>query len=726
MQTRLELAAQHLTQECCWLDLLLRRQVLRLRVLRQETPDQFRGLYIADAEVDLLLENAEDSSSLHQLASLEEQIRAVRRENREFLTQRPDAPLSLMNARFRLSPFECDVFLIALAPDLDLRYQILYAYVQNDVTRKGATVDLILKLLCSRREEQWSFRQVFSERSTLFCNGLLQFAEETPEPARSLLARSVKVSEQIVPFLLGQERHPSAPSCLTCVEPRSGIEQLVLPEAMRTKLKAVAPLVRDGGFIFIEGREGSGKFEAAAAICAELGRPIVSCDLNHPDADRITSGLSLRRECLLSNAGLYLKWNAGFAASEKQVWQLQLIKNLEAQPFPIFVGSEPAKVQGSGALILPRLAPAFHLELDVPETLVRSALWRQELNGSSATPAVDNEINVLAGKFRFTPGQIRDVVREAYNLARLRGPRGSYPTTEDLYAAARSHGSPALQRLAQKVELLFGWNDLVLPETVLQQLQEVATSVRLRHIVHSEWCFDSKVGKNAGASVLFSGLSGTGKTMAASVLARELNLDLYKIDLSGVVSKYVGETEKNLSRIFDEAEYSSAILFFDEADALFGKRSEVKDAHDRYANIEVAFLLQRMEQFSGLAILATNISRNIDAAFARRMQHIVEFPFPDPPHRERIWRGVFPSQAPLAADVDFSFLARQFELSGGNIRNVAMAAAFLAAGNGRVISMEHFTRAIGREYQKLGKLPSKAEFREHFPVISAMLQARPA
>jgi SpoVK/Ycf46/Vps4 family AAA+-type ATPase len=215
-------------------------------------------------------------------------------------------------------------------------------------------------------------------------------------------------------------------------------------------------------------------------------------------------------------------------------------------------------------------------------------------------------------------------------------------------------------------------------------------------------------------------VSGTGKTMAASVMARELQLDLYKIDLSTVVSKYIGETEKNLSRIFDEADYSSAILFFDEADALFGKRSEVKDAHDRYANLEVAFLLQKIEQFSGLAVLGTNISRNIDAAFVRRMQHIVEFPFPDAEHRERIWRGMFPREAPVAEDVDFTFMARQFDLSGGNIRNVVTSAAFLAAEQSMPIAMKHLVHATGREYQKLGKLPSRTDFGDHFNVLSAM------
>jgi len=216
---------------------------------------------------------------------------------------------------------------------------------------------------------------------------------------------------------------------------------------------------------------------------------------------------------------------------------------------------------------------------------------------------------------------------------------------------------------------------------------------------------------------MFSGVSGTGKTMAASIVARELALDLYKVDLAGIVSKYIGETEKNLDKVFNEARNASEILFFDEADAIFGKRSEVKDAHDRYANIEVAYLLQKMEEFPGLAILATNFGRNLDTAFQRRLQHVVEFPFPEIADREAIWRGMFPAAAPRDENIDFGFLARQFELSGGNIRNAVLAAAYLAAAESRPIAMDHLIQATGREYQKMGKLPSRGDFREHYDSI---------
>jgi SpoVK/Ycf46/Vps4 family AAA+-type ATPase len=216
---------------------------------------------------------------------------------------------------------------------------------------------------------------------------------------------------------------------------------------------------------------------------------------------------------------------------------------------------------------------------------------------------------------------------------------------------------------------------------------------------------------------LLAGNSGTGKTMAADVMANALGLDLYRIDLSAVVSKYIGETEKNLDAIFREAERSNAILFFDEADALFGKRSEVKDAHDRYANIETAYLLQRMEEYSGIVILATNLKMNLDEAFVRRLHFVVDFPMPDEPFRKRIWEGAVPPEAPLGNDIDWDFLARQFKVSGGNIKNAVVAGAFLAAGEGQPIGMSHLVRGMRREYQKLGRMVTEAEFGKYTPLF---------
>ena len=242
------------------------------------------------------------------------------------------------------------------------------------------------------------------------------------------------------------------------------------------------------------------------------------------------------------------------------------------------------------------------------------------------------------------------------------------------------------------------------------QLHEIVNAVKYRQVVYDKWGFERKLSLGKGLNILFSGPSGTGKTMAAEILAGELALDLYKIDLSTVVSKYIGETEKNLSRIFQEAENSNAVLFFDEADALFGKRSEVKDAHDRYANLEISYLLQKMEEFDGVVILATNFKKNMDPAFVRRIQFILEFPFPDEEHREKIWKKVFPDEAPLSTEVDFPFLARRLEIAGGNIKNISLRAAYLAADKDDGIHMEHLIAAAKRELQKIGKMYTEADF----------------
>ena len=250
----------------------------------------------------------------------------------------------------------------------------------------------------------------------------------------------------------------------------------------------------------------------------------------------------------------------------------------------------------------------------------------------------------------------------------------------------------------------------MLPVDSTQQLHEICEQVRHRARVFEAWEFDRKLSLGKGLNALFCGPSGTGKTMAAGIVARELGLDLYKIELSGVVSKYIGETEKNLARVFDEAEATSAILFFDEADALFGKRSEVKDAHDRYANVETSYLLQRMEEYEGISILATNLRRNMDDAFVRRIAFVVQFPEPEEPERLRIWQGVFPEALPRRDDIDLAFMARQFKLSGGHIKNIALSAAFLSATDGTAMSMRHIVRATRRELQKMGKSVASVEF----------------
>ena len=288
-------------------------------------------------------------------------------------------------------------------------------------------------------------------------------------------------------------------------------------------------------------------------------------------------------------------------------------------------------------------------------------------------------------------------------------------TAEDAWHACRDKSGGNSAVLAQRLTPCYTWDDIVLPDDLMRQLREIADQVAARAQVYERWGFGARLPRGRGINALFSGPSGTGKTMAAEILANHLQLDLYRIDLAGVVSKYIGETEKNLRNVFDAAEQSGAILFFDEADALFGKRTEVKDSHDRYANIEVNYLLQRMEDFRGLAILCTNRRSALDRAFLRRLRFLVEFPFPDGENRRMIWQKVFPSQAPMAP-FDPSALSR-LEISGGNIRNIALNAAFLAAGQNTNIGMEHVLHAARREYSKIDKMLTEAEFGSHLRLM---------
>jgi len=350
------------------------------------------------------------------------------------------------------------------------------------------------------------------------------------------------------------------------------------------------------------------------------------------------------------------------------------------------------------------------LDLPRPSAAARAALWREAL-GAQAPSLSEVDLLTLVNGFRFTGCGIRAAAAAARDIGRWRaGPDGGQgPAPGDLLAACRLHASQGLSTLGQKVVPRAGWSDLVLPEERMQQLRELVNGMKFRHVVHERWGFGERLSLGKGLAVLFAGPSGTGKTMAAEVIAGELGLDLFKIDLSAVVSKYIGETEKNLARIFAEAETCNAILFFDEADALFGKRSEVRDAHDRYANIETAYLLQRLEAYEGLVILATNLKKNMDEAFVRRLALAVEFPLPGEADRRRIWHRIFPRATPLQPGLDLDGLGRRFEFSGGNIRNVALAAAFLAAADGGVVGMPHILRASQREFQKMGRVGDVGE-----------------
>ncbi len=351
----------------------------------------------------------------------------------------------------------------------------------------------------------------------------------------------------------------------------------------------------------------------------------------------------------------------------------------------------------------------YPFEFKLPVFAERRKIWIDTVNGAGIP---ESEIDIISGRFNFSETQIKNAVFYAKKFL-----DSGEITIDNIYKACGLQSGQKLAVYSRKVNNFYTWDDIVLPDDRSKQLREICNYIKHKHLVYFRWGFEKKLALGRGLNVLFSGPSGTGKTMAADIIAHELNLEMYKVDLSSIVSKYIGETEKNLNRIFGESSSGNVILFFDEADALFGKRSEVKDAHDRYANIETNYLLQKMEEHEGIVVLATNFNKNLDEAFARRMHFTVDFPFPDDRQRELILRKIFPEDAPLSDDIDYRFFSEKFKLTGGNIKNIALTAAFYAADESSEITMRHIILAVKREMRKLGKLCVKGDFGVYYDLL---------
>jgi len=697
-----DLSLSHLQAELARIDVLLRREIRRWQLAGQDENDAFRGLYVSDDEANALLDRpfATSWGDTVTLDPDEEQTfseallqAAQQAQKLAEMAKQQSQPLRLGHLAhvFGLDRFDLDTLLICLAPTLDLRYERFYGYLQDDVTQKRPTVNLVLNLLAASGPQRLTLLSRFSGDAPLFRSHLVECIAPQSEPSPPLLRQTLRVDETVVSWLLGTYRpHADLGANANLLIPRIGDAEWMLPAGMRALFErdlAEAPVIA------FYGSDRAAQRAAAHFAATCRGRVLLVVELDAVIDGGLSPAQAVRlalRDARLNGAIPFLSgWDACLKDGSPPP---NLLADLFAYPEVAIVGGQtlwqPANMERDRNLLW--------LEFPTPGYVQRQALWHHYLGTGEPV-----DVSALAGQFLLTAGQIRDAVAAAKDAAVQ---RGSPLQSADLFAAARAYSNPRLARLARKIVPRYDWDDIVLPEDQVSLLHEIVDTVRGRPLVLETWGVGKKLASSAGVTVLFAGPPGTGKTMSAEIIARELNQDLYKIDLSTIVSKYIGETEKNLERIFTEAQASNAILFFDEADALFGKRSEVRDSHDRYANIEISYLLQRMEMYDGVTILATNLRANLDEAFTRRLQFAVDFPFPEEADRLRIWRTLFPPDVPRDAELDFALLARRFKLAGGNIRNILVNAAYLAASDGGRVTMGHLLHGTRRELQKMGRL----------------------
>ena len=582
----------------------------------------------------------------------------------------PESALDRLSRLLVLSPFERRVLLLAAAVELDAETALLVADLKRHADPRP-TFGLALAALPGAH---WD---ALAPRSPLRRWRLLETGA-----GPTLASRPLRIDERILHYLTGLPASDERLEGVLRVDMRPALlspsQERLADELARTIAAADADVA-----VAVEGEDADARLGVARALARELGGAALLVRreaLPGPGPDLAGIARLIDREALLLPGIPVVE-----AADDLDAASAALFDELDA---PVVV------VVGEGATV-PRGRVALRRAVDLPDPAEARSLWAASL-GEPVARALAGPVDEVSHHFRLSAAAVDAIARELAAASEEDGAAA-------LPRLCRMRTRVPLEGLADRIEPAARWEDLVLPAGHLELLHEIARHVRHRTTVYEDWGFAERGPRGLGITALFAGESGTGKTLAAEIIAGELGLDLYRIDLAATVSKYIGETEKNLRRLFDAAEASGAVLLFDEADALFGRRGEVKDAHDRYANLEVAYLLQRMESYRGLALLTTNLRSNVDRAFVRRLRFVVQFPFPDVAERRAIWDRAFPEAIPRR-DVDLDALA-QLVVSGGSIRSIALSAAFAAAGDGGAVTPEHVRRAARLEFAKAERPP---------------------
>ena len=607
-------------------------------------------------------------------------------------------PLERVRARFDLSPTEERVVAIAIAAELSPHTRNLLRYLVHDARRsvldRAALASLVYGVGARR-----AFAEELGKTSVLLANRLIEQVETGSDG--SFMYVPLRASARLLELAHGVVRVDAELAGIAeLVANPPGFDALVVPAELRSQLVGLAA----GGAgmtatpaIVLAGPPGSGRRALLAATAAHSGRGalVITC----ADLPRDGSEFSYLVRSILREAQLFgalpifadvhaLSDEGGVETTRERLLDRALEHWREPIGATTHVGNPHPLKLARGTIVI-EVPPLAEVE--------REALWRLALRNRA--PSVD--LASIAARFPVTPGMLVHASRAAEAIAAA---QGAAITDADLQLGLRSAMDEALAAQGTRLTKAQRWEDLIAPADIMDSLKEFVARIQYRRRVFEEWGFADKYSKGLGLSAMFLGPPGTGKTMAATLIAGRLGLDIYQIDVSKIVSKFIGETEKNLAQVFDAAEAGHAIILFDEADALFASRGEVKSSVDRYANMEVNYLLQRLERFAGITILTTNLASSIDAAFKRRISFTVEFPLPEEPERERIWRAHIPARAEVSGETDFMWLAKRHVMSGGHIRNAVLRAAFLAAAEHGPIRFEHLRRAAELEALAMGRV----------------------
>lgn len=660
---------------------------LEARQRKDAASQPFRGMYVTADDAAALLAQAPGLPGWDVPPPLPGGSR--------FLPAGDRSRLSIVRQRFGLDATETDLLLVAASVDLDQRYERLFGLLQDDVLRRRPTVATALHLAHPQAVPQWQGLALLGPAARLLRRRLLRLESDPQQPLATLGSRHVLADPQVLHFLAGIDAlEPGLRPYCRLPPPLADDEVEALwrrhPELYAAGLDtATRPLC-------LSGATAGERRRLAQAVAARLALPLLLADLSLLDAaSDLAAALDAALLAARLRGALCLVELGGLDAATAPAALRAALRQLADEDGPCILAGRQVTLCGA----------APHAAVRLPEPEERGLLWAREF-AALGLHAGAADIGDAAANFELDTQQIQAAVADCVQTCAARG-LNTVPRAL-LSAAASRQFANALPASVTLSTGTAGWSDLVLAADVAAQLREICAHARGRRQVFGDWGFAGRAA--GGLNVLFSGPSGTGKSTACEILAAELGRPLLRIDLSQVLNKYIGECEKQLAQVFDHAERAGAVLLFDEADALFGKRTAVADAHDRYANTEVSYLLQRIESYRGILVLTTNLQLNIDTAFARRMHFVVEFAFPDEAQRASIWRLALPPAAPRAADLDFAGLARRYPVAGGHIRNIALGAAMLAAGAGVPIGMAQLAHAARREYQKLGKAAPDASW----------------